>query len=108
MSRRNPGTRHGTAGEARTVVSVARQLAAGRNLWATAQRSLLSRIESLERELGRLKTPAPSRPVAIHAATPRLPDRGGGSEPSASRRDLVRYGAVALAAAAGRDGGFPC
>jgi len=51
--------------------------------------NLLSRIEALERELGRQKTDG----------TP-PPKEEAGTEPSASRRDLLRYGAAALGVAA--------
>jgi hypothetical protein len=60
---------------------------------------LTARIETLEAELGRLKAVAMSLSVADNVAAPPRHDEGG-SEPSASRRDLLRYGAVALGAAA--------
>ena len=61
-------------------------------------RDLLSRIETMEHALGRLKTLATSPTVASDAA-PSSADESG-SQPSASRRDVLRYGAVALGAAA--------
>jgi hypothetical protein len=64
---------------------------------------LLSRIESLEVELGRLKAVAMTRPAAADAATAPTPTEHMASEPS-SRRDLLRYGAAALGAAAAAAG----
>ena len=63
---------------------------------------LLSRIESLEVELGRLKTLARTQSAVTattDAAVPRSHE-GASAEPSSSRRDLLRYGVVALGAAA--------
>jgi hypothetical protein len=56
---------------------------------------LLTRIESLEVELARLKTLAKSAPDSRAEQ-----DEPAPVEPSTSRRDLLRYGAVALGAAA--------
>ena len=61
---------------------------------------LTARIETLELELGRLKVGAMPQSAPADAAA-RLPANGdAGTEPSASRRDLLRYGAAALGAAA--------
>ena len=57
------------------------------------------RLEALETELARLKTLlADGLPDTSDAVSP--PHEQAGAEPSASRRDLLRYGAVALGAAA--------
>jgi hypothetical protein len=61
-------------------------------------RDLAARIETLEAELGHLKRLAPSAPADAAAPPPANEDTA--KEPSASRRDLLRYGAVALGAAA--------
>jgi hypothetical protein len=66
---------------------------------------LLSRIEMLEVELGRLKALGMSQSPRGSDATP-APTEPQGSEPS-SRRDLLRYGAVALAGAAAGMTGSP-
>jgi hypothetical protein len=57
---------------------------------------LTARIETLEAELGRLKSLAPSGPGDAALSSQEQAD----PEASASRRDLLRYGAVALGAAA--------
>jgi hypothetical protein len=60
---------------------------------------VLGRLAALETELARLRTlviDAP--PVTSDAAL--LPHEQAGTEPSASRRDLLRYGAAAIGAAA--------
>lgn len=60
---------------------------------------VLRRLEALETELARLKTlVVEGPPSASDAVLP--PHEQAGAEPSASRRDLLRYGAVALGAAA--------
>ena len=64
---------------------------------------LLSRLESLEVELGRLRALALTQAVATDAATTPTPTEHIAAEPS-SRRDLLRYGAVALGAAAAAAG----
>ena len=59
---------------------------------------VLRRLEALETELARLKSIViDATPDPVDAALPR-PEAS--AEPSASRRDLLRYGAVALGAAA--------
>ena len=55
--------------------------------------------QALETELARLKTLVADGPLSTSQA-PLPPHEQAGSEPSASRRDLLRYGAVALGAAA--------
>ena len=60
---------------------------------------LLSRIESLEVELGRLKALAMTPPAATDAPSTPEGTEHIAAEPS-SRRELLRYGAVALGAAA--------
>ena len=65
---------------------------------------LLARIEALESELSRLKTPpAEPAPSAGEAVASTL-DHRTAAEPATSRRDLLRYGAVALGAAAAAGG----
>ena len=64
----------------------------------TMTSDLLTRIESLEVELARLKTLAAQS--APEAASPAGRDEPAPVELSTSRRDLLRYGAVALGAAA--------
>jgi hypothetical protein len=59
---------------------------------------LLTRIELLEVELGRLKTLAAQSAADTPSLTQR--DEHAPVEQSTSRRDLLRYGAVALGAAA--------
>ena len=60
---------------------------------------LTARIETLEAELARLKAVALSLPVGGHQAAPAAKEAAGAGS-SASRRDLLRCGAVALGAAA--------
>src|SRR5688500_13903451 len=62
---------------------------------------LTARIETLQAEVGRLQAVAMSLSVASSPGAPSPPpNEAAGAEPSASRRDLLRYGAVALGAAA--------
>ena len=59
--------------------------------------ALISRLEALETELARLKAIVADAPASTQAAA--SPPHRAGSEPSASRRDLLRYGAAALGVA---------
>ena len=61
---------------------------------------LTARIETLEAELGQLKSLVISTSVPGNAAPSPSVKEDAGTEPSASRRDMLRYGAVALGAAA--------
>ena len=61
---------------------------------------LTARIETLEAELGRLKSLTISTSVPGNAAPSPSVNEDAGTEPSASRRDVLRYGAAALGAAA--------
>jgi hypothetical protein len=67
---------------------------------------LLSRIESVELELGRLSALAIREPAGADTATIPTSTEHIGGEPS-SRRDLLRYGAVAVGAAAAAMAGSP-
>jgi hypothetical protein len=67
---------------------------------------MLSRIDTLELELGRLKALAISEPAETDIATTPASTEHVGAEPS-SRRDLLRYGAVAVGAAAAAMAGSP-
>jgi hypothetical protein len=58
---------------------------------------VLTRLAALETELARLRTLVDAPPGTSDAAVP--PHEQTDAEPSASRRDLLRYGAVALGAA---------
>jgi len=71
-----------------------------------ATTDLLSRIESLELELGRLKVLAMTPSGEADAGSPAAAPEHISAEPS-SRRDLLRYGAVALAGAAAAITGSP-
>src|SRR6185503_12606680 len=67
---------------------------------------LLSRIETLENELGRVKALAIAHLGGGDSATSPASSEHVAAEPS-SRRDLLRYGAVALGAAAAAAGMAP-
>ena len=65
---------------------------------------LLARIEALELELARLKGCDSERLHRTGDVAAPPADSRTGTEPAASRRDLLRYGAVALGAAAAAGG----
>jgi hypothetical protein len=61
---------------------------------------LVARIETLEKELAKLRSAVLDRPTSASRAAPQAAHEQSVAEPSTSRRDLLRCGAAVLGAAA--------